>query len=131
MVAHRLAAVEPERLVVCDGDGEDLRVLALGRGEKAGEDGILVDRLAGPVEGGLHEGVVLGQEVHLHQVAGLGHHVLGLEEQLGGEAGLDAVDDAGGGRRVGGGAGQAEQGRGSEGGGGEGNHDGGYGGLSK
>jgi hypothetical protein len=90
VVALGLRAVEPEWLLILDNDGEDVGVLALGGWHEAGEDGVVVDGLAGLGEGRLSEGVILRVEVDLDEVANLCDDVLRLEVETV-EAGDDTV----------------------------------------
>ena len=127
MVADRLGAVVPEGLLVLDGKGEDVGGLSdVGLEVEAGEDTRAARKgLAGLVEGGLHHGVVLGQEVELDQVSDLGDNVLRFEvETIVGSGGTskDAVDDTGGWGGGWGSGGKAQKGGGSDSEGGEGDH---------
>jgi hypothetical protein len=108
VVACGLTAVVPEGVLVLDLEREDAVGLALhGRKVEAREDALVAaERRAWLVEGGLHDGVVLGQEVEFDQVTDLGHDVLGLEVEAvvgGGGARGDAVHAAGRADFVGGG----------------------------
>lgn len=100
MIPIRLAAVVPERFLVCDLEGKHLVGFTLGGCEvEAAEDAVAaLEGLAGLVEGGLHDRVVLGEEVEFDVVADFGDDVLRLEVQalvFRGCACEDAVDDAG------------------------------------
>jgi len=81
MIANRLRAVVPKRILGRDLEGEDVLCFARhGREVEAREDGFVAcQRLARLVEGGLHDGVVLGEEVEFYEVADFGDDVFGLD----------------------------------------------------
>lgn len=127
MIPIRLRAIVPKRLLVLDQEREHIaRLAARGCKVEAREDTFASGKgLAGLVEGGLHDGVVLGEEVEFDEVADFGDDVLGLEVEplvFDCAAGCDAVDDAGGRDGFRGCGGQAEESGGSEGDGGGGDH---------
>lgn len=81
VIAVRLRAVVPDGVPVLHRKGEDVWCFTCGGVEvEAREDGIVAaKRLAWLVERGLHEGVRLGEEVELHEIAGFCDYVFGLE----------------------------------------------------
>lgn len=119
MVTISLAAVVPERILVLDEEGENIRSLAAGgrevkAGENAGGGAVGVcERLAGLVERRLDDSVVLGEEVELDEVADLGDDILGLEVEalvLDGAANEDAAHVTSRDDGVGSSGGEAEEG---------------------
>lgn len=120
-----LGTVVPDGLLILDLDLEDVGGLARLRDEvEAGEEGAAVgEGHAGVPEAGLGDGVVLGEEVPLDDVAHLGHDVVRVEAQAA-QAGDDGVRDAVGGCVGGGvandGGGDGGDAGGEEEGGGEG-----------
>ena len=124
--ASGLRAVEPQRSLVLDGEGEDVGGFAgLSHEVEAREDGIVVDGLAGLLERGLGEAVVLGEEVDFDEVADLSDDVFGLEVEAsicGSGTGEDAVDDTGLRGVKGSGSGEAEESESGNSDGGEGDH---------
>lgn len=84
VVAGRLSAVVPDGVLVLDDDLKNIVGLGLagqGRLEAREErDGDVGVRNAGSREGGLGDGVVLGQEVPFHHVTDFCDDVLGVEE---------------------------------------------------
>ena len=126
MVAVGLGAVVPDGLLVLDHEGEDvLGLLARGSGEVEATEEAMRLWLAGLVEGGLGDGVVLGQEVELDHITDFSDYVLRLEVETlvcGCAAGEDAVDDTRWWGNRGGGVSKAQEGGGSKGNGSEGDH---------
>ena len=100
VVPYSLAAVVPKGLCVLDYETKHVFCFAfLCREVEAGEDAIAHNGGGGGewltrrVEGGLHDGVVLGHEVEFYDVADSGGDVFGLKVEAV-EAGGYAVDDA-------------------------------------
>lgn len=127
MVAVGLRAVVPEGILVLDGELEDVGSLTgIGFKVETGEDAVAASkRLAWLVEGGLCNGVVLGEEVEFDQIADLGDNVLGLEVKtrvLSGATGEDAVDDTSRADGVGSSGGEAKEGGGKSSDGSVGDH---------
>lgn len=96
VVSHLLSTVVPDGLGVLNHNLEDIRSLALlGREVEAGEETAAVgERLAGLTEAGLCDGVVLGEEVPLDNVADFSDDVVGIESKTT-EAGVDGVGYSG------------------------------------
>ncbi|KAF3932410.1 hypothetical protein ABW19_dt0208574 [Dactylella cylindrospora] len=94
MVSNGLSAVEPDWILVGDGDLEDLVALALSNGDKAGEEGFAVRLgVAGVEEVGLDDGVVPWEEVELDDFTDLGDNVVWVEVEAS-AADDDGVSDA-------------------------------------
>lgn len=92
VVALLLGAVIPNRLLVLDLELEDIVRLALARGElEAGEEaGPVGQGLARLGKGGLHEGMVLREEVPFYNVPNLGDDIVRVESEPA-QAGDDGV----------------------------------------
>jgi hypothetical protein len=92
MVSHLLSTVVPDRLGIFDYNLEDIRSLALlGREVETSEEATAVgERLAGLTEAGLGDGMVLGEEVPLDNVADFSDDVVGVEAKTT-EASVDGV----------------------------------------
>lgn len=92
-----LGAVVPDGVAVLHNDLEDVGRLARRDGHKATEEGGIDSGIgdAGGAEAGLGHRVVLGQEVPLDDIAGVGDHVVRVEDELTGQAGDHRVRHTG------------------------------------
>lgn len=96
MRASLLSTVVPDGLLILHHNLEHILILpTLSLKVEASEEGVpVIERLAGLAEAGLRNGVVLGEEVPLDNIADFSDDVVRVEAETA-EAGNDGVGDAG------------------------------------